>query len=232
MFLDGHSMHASVGPYPEQCITAPSTCESGFTFAMWLKKSRSCISPLKGIVSTLVQNQNPTEGILIKCHNNMNKIKYCISIHPNSESTLAMILGSGSYEWVFVTMVWSVGSPVDVYENGQFVESGNWRTDANYVRENTRRELVFGSLYTDNITGHARAYIDGVRMYNRPLSESEVQTLYLTFAETETTTDLTTAIEQNIINETDLLELNMELGVDMFTGNAEFNPLERKVPVT
>ncbi len=224
-------MYASFGPYPDQCVTAPSTCNTGFSFAMWLKKSHSCNSESYAIVSTLVQNPDPAEGIVIRCKNQVNKIKFRISIHPNSESILTMKLGSGSNVWAFMTMVWSIGSPMDIYENEQFVESGNWRTDAKYVRENTKRELVFGSLYTDNITGHAKAFIDGVRMFNRPLSTSEVQALYLSFAETETTADLiTTTIEQNTIKEADFLELNMELGVDNFTGSAALNTLERKVP--
>ncbi len=223
-------MHASFGPYTDQCVTAPSTCNAGFTFAMWLKKSHSCNSESYSIVSTLVQNPDPAEGIVIRCKNQVNKIKFRISIHPTYESTLTMKLDSGSHVWVFMTMVWPVGSPMDVYENGQFAESGNWRADAKYVRENTKRELVFGSLFTDNITGHGGGYIDGVRMFNRPLSTSEVQALYLSFTDPETTTDMTTTIEQNTKSETDFfLKLDMELGVDSLTGSAKLNLLEHKV---
>ena len=195
---------------------------------LWIKKSHICDSKSFGIVTTLAKIPDPSEGIVIRCRDTANEIQYRVSIYPDSESSLGMTLGSGSYVWFYSTMVWSVGSPVKIYEDGQFADNGDWTTGITYVTENTKRELVFGSLYTDDIAGHALAYVDGVRMFNRPLGSSEVEDLYVTFTDTETTTALTTDIALADVNETGITELNMEL-TGNFTGDAVLTPLYQKV---
>ncbi len=91
---------------------------------------------------------------------------------------MAMTLGSGPDVWIHVTMVWSVGQPIVMYENGVYVSDGNSQLYASNV--NTLRKVGFGIEHTDvtNPPTYGTGYIDGVRMFNRPLTAAEVQALY------------------------------------------------------
>ncbi len=183
MNLDGAS-YALFGPYPDQCVTAPSTCTTGFTFALWIRKASTCSSNNVGIATTLVKNPSPTEGIWIQCQSNLNEIKYGVRIHPDSSSKEVMVLASGPDVWFYAPMVWSVGQPIVIYDNGQYASDGNWETGPGFATNvNTQRKLAFGLQYTDdtNPSTYGTAYIDGVRMFNRPLTAAEVQALYDTF---------------------------------------------------
>ena len=90
-----------------------------------------------------------------------------------------MTLGSGPDVWFYSTAVWKVGSPLKVYENGQWAADGSWQTHSAYARDvNTQRMMTYGRQFVDWNNGHATAYIDGVRIFNRPLSAAEVLALY------------------------------------------------------
>ena len=107
------------------------------------------------------------------------QVEYRLYIHPQTQSNLIMTLGSGPDVWFYMTMVWSVGAPFKIYENGQWAEDGDWATNSAYTRAvNTVRTITFGRQYVDLDQGHATAYIDGVRIFNRPLSAAEVLALY------------------------------------------------------
>ncbi len=180
------------------------------------------------------------EGIWIRCRNDQYRIKYGVQIHPDSSSKEVMVLASGPDVWFYATMVWSVGQPIVIYENGLYVSVGNWETGPGFVIDvNTKRNLAFGLLYTDdtNQPVYGRAYIDGVRMFNRPLSAAEVQALYQSYGNTETTIDPITTTEQFYTNKTEIVskidissnltELNMETAIPI--GNAMLNMVLKMV---
>ncbi len=120
----------------------------------------------------------------IKCHPKVNSIKYEVYIHPNSSSKATTPLVNGTNVWSYGTLVWSVGQPIVIYENGQYVAYGNWKTGPELAKEvNVKRNLAFGLGYTDvtNPSKYGKGYIDAVKMFNRPLNAEEVQALYNTY---------------------------------------------------
>ncbi len=93
-------------------------------------------------------------------------------------------LVNGTDVWSYATLFWSVGQPIVIYENGQHVAYGNWKTGPELAKEvNVQRNLAFGLEYTDvtNPSKYGKGYIDAVKMFNRPLSAEEVQALYNTY---------------------------------------------------
>ena len=174
--LDGLT-YALFGPYPDQCVTAPSTCTTGFTFGLWLRKSSTCSTNNLGIVTTQ-KNSPPSEGIRISCVDGMYGIEYKMFVHPDSMCKLVTIIGSGADVWFHATMVWSVGSTFKIYENGQWAEDGSWQGGSYPTDVNTEQKLAFGIPFTDQDSDYGTAYVDAVKMYNRPLTAEEVQALY------------------------------------------------------
>ncbi len=113
----------------------------------------------------------------IRCRNELTDIEYRVYAHPQFMSNLVMTLGSGPDVWFYATMVWSVGEVSKVYEDGVYAQDGDWHSA--YSRDvNTQRMMTFGRQYVDWDNGHATAYIDGLRIYNRPLHAAEVKALY------------------------------------------------------
>ncbi len=151
-------------------------------------------------------------------------IKFEMYMEPQSMSALTMALGSKANEWFYLMLVWPVGSPLKFYEDGKFVTNGNWQTGILYSsEENTKRNLAFGIEFLDLLSiGHGKAYVDGVRIFNRPLTSDEVEALYLSYGNNEMTTDFVTTTELMNDNHIDIssnvTELNME--TISYTGNA------------
>ncbi len=178
MYISG-STDATFGPYPDLCITAPSTCTLGFTYAAWIKKPTACANTYVGIVTTMSRYSNKAEGFRIRCRATVTDIEFRVYMYPQSSSLLVMPLGSGPDVWFYSTAVWAVGSPLKIYENGHWVADGYWETHSTHTREaNTQRMMTYGRQFVDWDNGHATAYIDGVRIFNRPLSDAEVLALY------------------------------------------------------
>ncbi len=139
----------------------------------------ACASHYVGIFTTQTRYPNRAEGMWIRCRNEVTDIEYRVYAHPQSMSNLVMTLGSGPDVWFYATVVWFVGQPIKVYEDGMHVQDGDWQDHNSYSREvNTQRMITFGRQYADWDNGHATAYVDGVRIFNRPLSDLEVQALY------------------------------------------------------
>ncbi len=116
-------------------------------------------------------------------------------------------------------LVLPVGSALEYYEDGEFKTVGNWDTGGSYATvPTTDQNLAFGLQFVDLLTiGHGTAYVDGVRIFNRPLISDEVTALYLSYGNNEMTADLATTTEQMYNNHIDissnLTELNMETNI-------------------
>ncbi len=173
--------YAMFGPYPDQCVTAPSTCTTGFTLAMWLWKPSTC-SSYYGLVTTQ-RASPPSEGIRISCaDSSTSDIEYKMFVQPDKMCTLVRTIEPDV--WVYLTMVWSVGTPFKTYQDGDWVEDGNWQTGGPYMTNlNTERKLAFGIMFTDQGPdyNYGTGYVDAVIMFNRPLTTEEVQALYNTY---------------------------------------------------
>ncbi len=175
LYLSG-STYATFGPFPDQCITAPHSCTLGFSIGLWIKKMSACASNYVGIVTTQILAPSQTEGMWIRCCDAVTDIEYRVHAHPQFMSNLVMTLGSGPDVWFYATIVWFAGQPLKVYEDGMYRQDGLVASPTRDI--NTQGMITFGSQYTDHISGHATAYVDGVRIFNRPLSDPEVQALY------------------------------------------------------
>ncbi len=183
----------------------------------------ACTSNSAGIVSTRVKNPTEQEGMWIKCKAMSDEIRYGVYVHPQTKSVTAAYLPNRLPDvWFYSTVVWSVGSGMMIYENGQSGPSDSINLGGPYA-VNTQRKLAFGIQYIDEIREHGIAYVDGVRIFNRPLNLIEVQVLYQSYGNTETTTDLVTTTEQLYNNHIDIAsnmtELNME--TNGYAGNAQ-----------
>ena len=80
-----------------------------------------------------------------------------------------------------MTARWPVGSGIRIFENGHSRKYEDWIQHASTFHENTDYMLVFGRKYTNTDTGtdeYSTALIDGVKIYNRPLSDTEVLAMY------------------------------------------------------
>ena len=137
----------------------------------------TCTSNFAGVVSTRVQNP-PAEGMWIECKTNPSEIVIGVKIHPNSESYTGMSIRSGPDVWFYSTVVWRVGTKINIYEDGLNTANGTWSTEASNVEVNNERMIAFGIAYTDEtVLFRGMGYVDGVRLFNRPLSSIEVQSL-------------------------------------------------------
>ena len=105
-------------------------------------------------------------------------------VYPDKMCKVVTPIGIGPDTWVYVTMVWSVGTPFKTYQNGEWVQDGNWQPGGPYMTDlNTERKLAFGIMFTDQSSefNYGTGYIDAVKMFNRPLTAEEVQALYNTY---------------------------------------------------
>ncbi len=179
-FTAGSTQYATFGPFPDLCITAPSTCTLGYTFGLWIMKPADCASTYVAIATTRVHpGSNPqSEGIWIRCQDDANNIEYRMYAAPSSHTYKVMPITSGPNTWYYATMVWTVGTALKIYEDGQYVVDGSWAATGWSSIVNTDRELTFGRQFTNLANGHASACVDGVRIFNRPLSSAEVLALY------------------------------------------------------
>ncbi len=119
----------------------------------------ACASNSAGIVSTRVKNPLVQEGLWIKCKVRSDEIWYGVYVHPKTESVTAAYLPNRLPDvWFYLTVVWSVGSGMKIYENGQSGPSVSIRTGSNYA-VNTHRKLAFGIQYIDETYGNGIAYM-------------------------------------------------------------------------
>ena len=98
-------------------------------------------------------------------------------VAPASHTNRIGPITSGPDTWYYATMVWTVGTALKIYEDGQYIGDGSWAASGWGNTVNTVRELTFGRHYTDFAHGYSTAYVDGVRIFNRPLSAAEVLAL-------------------------------------------------------
>ena len=175
--------YALFGPYNNLCITAPSSCSTGFTFAMWIKKDKSkCSNSSHGIMSTRAKIPSNTEGIWLRCSSSIDELEYGLFVEPERYVIKEIFIPSADV-WVHSTMVWNVGGYLKIYHkwasgSASGLSSLSTSNSEHHSAENTVRELVFGMAFTDDISWYGSGMIDGVKVFNRPLTQSEVEALY------------------------------------------------------
>ncbi len=116
---------------------------------------------------------------LLKCRKGFNNGKIVLSIHGhNNEITMASSIQKGDQlpknTWLFVTGVIEYPSAVKLYINGELQESvpaiSYDLTEYEDIRLNFGKSATSPDLH--------KGMLDEIRIYNRALSENEIQTLY------------------------------------------------------
>ena len=140
----------------------------------------------RGIFSTRsVASGDPKEGLEIRCHSDTlnNKLYVQLRVSPLAFDVAVMDLATAMGEWVHCTVVWSVGSDLIMYENGLHLKTGSIDlNDGPWYNNTDPGMMVFGRHYTNGQPGgsndYATGFVDGVKIYNRPLNATDVLILY------------------------------------------------------
>ena len=140
----------------------------------------------RGIFSTRsVASGTPKEGLEIKCHSDTlaNKLYILLRVSPKALDNTIMNLATAMGAWVHCTVVWSVGSDLIMYENGHHLNTGSIDLNNGQWYNNTDPGMmVFGRHYTNGqhagANDYSTGFVDGVKIYNRPLNATEVLMLY------------------------------------------------------
>ena len=63
------SKYAVFGPYTDMCITAPHSCQEGFTIGLWIHRGNLCDNSASTMFSTrsLAGGTGAKEGLEIRC---------------------------------------------------------------------------------------------------------------------------------------------------------------------
>ncbi len=177
------SEYAVFGPYPNICITAPHTCTEGFTIGLWIKRMVECNLYGSTIFSTHGLGPPTKEGIDLRCDTNTgsNKMHVLLTVSlPSAKSEPFVIFATARDAWFHCTLVWTASSDLVIYENGGHLKTEALALTGDYA-ENVESLIVFGRRYTDDQEGtsdYGTGFVDGVKIYNRPLNATEVMALY------------------------------------------------------
>ena len=174
--------YAVFGPYPDLCITAPHTCAEGFTIGLWIRRANECDKAASTIFSTrsLTGSTGAKEGITIRCDTNPSKLNIHLKVSSGTKSEPSPTFATANTIWFHCTVVWTVGTNLVIYENGQYLTTGGMFSTTG-LYNNTDPLMVFGRRYTDGQLGaddYATGFVDGVKIYNRPLNATEVTDMY------------------------------------------------------
>ncbi|MCX6702340.1 MAG: prepilin-type N-terminal cleavage/methylation domain-containing protein [Candidatus Wolfebacteria bacterium] len=88
------------------------------------------------------------------------------------QSSLAQSLGNSYSQWYHVAGVWD-GAGMTLYTNGQAKNTNSMTGPLRDVGN-----IIFVGGYANSVDYYSKAIIDNVRIYNRGLTSSEIQTIY------------------------------------------------------
>ncbi len=175
--------YASVGPYHDLCVTAPSGCSTGFAIGMWIKMLDECATSAggqRGILTTWFNAPGGyAEGISIRCGaDSFNSMRIELFVYPNVQFSGTITSTTTAGSWFHSTVVWEVSpSSLKLYEDGVILGSISSTTGSSVA--NPDGMIVFGRKFIKDTTfGSGSALVDDVRILNTPLSATEVQNLY------------------------------------------------------
>jgi len=140
--------------------SSPNTSGQSFTWSIWMKKINSDIES-HGIAET---NNGSTSGGGFGCSFNIPQF-ICQGISTNVTNSTTTIGINAWYHYV----VTKSGTQFKIYINGALNSSGN----SSYLAYNSTTYLRIGG---NNISGEA--IIDDVSMWNRELTQAEIQNLF------------------------------------------------------
>ncbi|MBX4196208.1 LamG domain-containing protein [Candidatus Pacearchaeota archaeon] len=161
---------------------SPSTTNA-FTVSLWVKFDRTSFvgeGSHKDYVHFLGKSSSGNHEFVFRQYNSSNNEK------RNNRISFYMFnldggLGSGSYvqepiikgEWMFLTGVYD-GTHVQIWKNGVLKDQDNVK-DYHIVPANGKAPLTLG---TSDGSSYFKGSMDEMRVYNRALTQSEIQSLY------------------------------------------------------
>jgi hypothetical protein len=184
-YFDGINDFINIGkPIPEK-IRMPY----GFTIGVWVKpaaysNNNNDNNLLGGIVASQYDPEHAGYSVMID---------YRESAHGGSKGGVHFQVGSSTGywtssnegttqsllpidKWTYITVVAEVENQYKVYFNG--IEVANWSPKQSIIYTNNCRFAIGWNQHIDNSKRFFYGGIDDVRIYNRALSETEIQELY------------------------------------------------------
>ncbi len=146
-------------------------------------RSSSCMTSTNTIFSTRgsAAGTGAKEGIEIRCHDHTghNKLHVHLKVSPIFRSQPQVSFEAPKNEWAHLTAVWTFNTTLKLYDNRQLDATGIMHSGSPFAY-NANPLIVFGRRYTDggSAADYSTASVDGVKIFNRPLSAAEVLVLY------------------------------------------------------
>ncbi len=147
-------------------------------------RSSSCTTSTNTIFSTRgsAAGTGAKEGIEIRCHDTVdNKLHVHLKVSPSIRSHPQVSFEAAKNEWAHLTAVWTFNTTLKLYDNGLVDATGTMHSGSTFAY-NANPLIVFARRYTDYgaAADYSTASVDGVKIFNRPLSAAEVLVLYNT----------------------------------------------------
>ena len=134
---------------------------------VWIKRDGACTESNKFLVTT--REGSDKEGLWIECNGH-----YTLYVAPDELYDLTVSRTRES-EWDEVVVVWDLSSLL-VYYNEALQSSASPSTGS-AVTLNTDNEVGFGPEYTKTTSVSSQGKIDGIRIYNKPLTPTDIAAL-------------------------------------------------------
>jgi len=163
IFFDGSNDYVDVIP------TSSGSAASSYTFSVWFYPNSALYSaPFQRGVDGSGNGWSLLAGV--------DTNKYRVGVVTISTGAVGYVVTSSvaaiANQWVNITGVWNAGSSLSLYVNGSFQSS---RAITTTTLRSSNSGWVLGRLTT---TSYSSQIISNTSVYNRTLSESEVQQNY------------------------------------------------------
>ena len=165
-FKKSFSQYAVFGPYGNLCVTSLHSCTTGFTIVFWIKMEYNCA----GYVLSTRDNSN-TAGIDIRCDNT--GLFYSITKRYGSHT---VDVGDSIGRWIHVAFQADTYlNSLNVYHDVNNKHSGLVANNDIPNTASAMQSIVFGRQYVAIGGGYGSALVDDVKIYNKELTQENVQ---------------------------------------------------------
>ena len=138
----------------------------GFTLVIGIKRNPACSSSGTFLVTT--RKDSSSEGLTIECNG-----RYTLYVAPDLKYDLLIVKTTGD-NWDKVAVVWDMTSLTVYYDGNQQGSTSTTTSSPTNVNDDNR--VGFGPQYTtsNNVGSGLEARLDGLYIFNRPLSAGQV----------------------------------------------------------
>ncbi len=138
----------------------------GFTLVIGIKRDGACTSSTAYVLTT--RKDSSSEGLEIACNG-----KYTLYVAGNPGTKyIHTVPKTAESSWDKVIVVWDMTDLTIYYDGTEKTPTSS--TVLMTVNVNDDNRVGFGPQYTTSTSVSSQARVDGLHLYNRPLSPSEV----------------------------------------------------------